>query len=560
MCAATPSGTLPVLYINTENAAPVTSKETYVTGTYYLDPMGKDGVQAFGSKDAPLPLQIKGRGNYTWTGFEKKPYRLKLDAKAELLGFRKSKHFGLLAHADDNKGFLRNAVGFKLSELIGLDWTPGQQPVEVVLNGDYIGLYFLTELIRVDKDRVNIVEQPDNITHPDSITGGWLVEIDNYRDDPNVIITEYDKEEIVFTYKTPEVLSAAQENFLRTQMTSVNDAIYTTDKSSTQWEQYIDIESLARFYIVQELMDNYESFHGSCYLYRDMGQDCKWKFGPVWDFGSSFNRDKTQYLYEGDVWHNTWIPELCRFPRFMERVKAIWQEFQATKLQEIYPFIDEYAFSITQATVADKQRWPKYGNDDEAARAAHIKQWLTATANWLRQQWGGHSSSQTSYHVFFNDNGTPAWQPVKIYIWDNVETYPNYTDGWPGKDMIWNEAQQRWEYTLTADRPLSAPMVIFNNGKPGKPDNQTEDLSLVDWGHYDRTGLQSVSVNSVNTDSSALQVWTTPGVLHVQTADEKQLTVYRADGTSFTLSLLPGINTISLPRGFYIVTGRKVTL
>lgn len=162
--------------------------------------------------------------------------------------------------------------------------------------------------------------------------------------------------------------------------------------------------------------------------------------------------------------------------------------------------------------------------------------------------------------MFFVDNGSPAWQPVKAYIWNNVASYPNYTGGWPGKDMIWNEAQQRWEYTLTVDRPLSAPMVIFNNGKSGVPVNQTADLSLVDWGHYNRTGLQSVSVNSVNADGAALHVWTTPGVLHVQSAEEKPLTVYRADGTSFTLSLHPGVNTISLPRGFYIMAGRKAIL
>ena len=57
-------------------------------------------------------LQIRGRGNYTWDWFEKKPYRIKLDKKAPLLGFNKSKHFVLLAHADDNLGFLRETDGF----------------------------------------------------------------------------------------------------------------------------------------------------------------------------------------------------------------------------------------------------------------------------------------------------------------------------------------------------------------------------------------------------------------------------------------------------------------
>lgn len=560
MWSASPSGSLPVLYINTADGTPVTSKETYTKGTYYLDPMGNDNVQGYGTKDAPLPLQIRGRGNYTWTGFDKKPYRLKLESKAGLLGFKKNRHFGLLAHADDNKGFLRNAVGFKLSELIGLAWTPGQQPVEVVLNGDYIGLYFLTELIRVDKDRVNIVEQPDNISDPDSITGGWLVEIDNYNDDPNVTITEYGNQQIVFTYKTPEALSEAQEVFLRTQMSAINDAIYNPDKSSSLWEQYIDMESLARFYIVQEIMDNYESFHGSCYLYRDMGPDRKWTFGPVWDFGSSFNRNKTQYLYEGDVWHNTWIPELCRFPRFMDRVKTIWQEFQASDFQQIYPYIDEYAAKIERATVADKQRWPQYGNGNEPERAAGVKQWITASADWLREQWGGRSDTETTYHVFFQDDGISPWQTVKAFIWDNTGTYPNYTGGWPGKDMTWNATHRRWEYTLTVGRPLTLPMILFNNGSTGKPANQTADFVMVDWGHYNRNGLSTVGVDITDMEAPGLELWTEAGILHVEASRKDTLTMYRVDGTIITFLLQPGLNSFFLPKGLYIVEGRKIVL
>ena len=90
------SGTLPVLYINAEEE--VASKETYVKGTYYIDDLGLEGYSSLGSADNPLPLQIKGRGNYTWTGFEKKPYRLKFDSKQTPLGMKKSKHFALLAH------------------------------------------------------------------------------------------------------------------------------------------------------------------------------------------------------------------------------------------------------------------------------------------------------------------------------------------------------------------------------------------------------------------------------------------------------------------------------
>jgi hypothetical protein len=67
------SGTLPVLFINTDNAQAITEKGVYIGGSYYLDAMGVPGYESIGSPDEPLRLQIKGRGNWTWVTYDKKP-------------------------------------------------------------------------------------------------------------------------------------------------------------------------------------------------------------------------------------------------------------------------------------------------------------------------------------------------------------------------------------------------------------------------------------------------------------------------------------------------------
>ena len=344
-------------------------------------------------------MEIKGRGNYSWTGFNKKPYRIKLADKQPLLGMIKSKHFTLLAHADDakdKKGYMRNAAGFELSKMIGMAWTPEAKPLEVVMNGDYIGLYFLTEHIRVDKDRVNIVEQEDEETDPEKVTGGWLVEIDNYDDDPHITLQEGGRTTMWITYKTPEVLSSQQESYLTQQMQLIDNLVYG-DKNSDELWQYLDMDALARFYIVQEIMDNYESFHGSCYLYKDMGDDQKWKFGPVWDFGSSFNRDKSQYIYQGDVWHNHWIPEICKFPAFMAHVKNIWKEFYPTQFNNIYTFTAEQLTLLKTAAEVDAQRWTEYnGNADLTKRINQVNERLRKNADWLNQQWSKDDENDPS--------------------------------------------------------------------------------------------------------------------------------------------------------------------
>ena len=424
--AASYSGTLPVLYIQTENKQQITSKDYYLNATYYLDALGLAGYQSIGSASAPLTMEIKGRGNYTWRDFNKKPYRIKLADKQPLLGLNKSKHFALMAHADDaqsKKGFMRNQVGFELSRMIGMEWTPATAPVEVVLNGDYIGLYFLTETIRVDKDRVNIVEQEDEETDAAAITGGWLVEIDNYDEDPHITIRENGYYNMWFTYKTPEVLSSAQESFLTDEMVRIDRLVYGDKNSSTLW-QYLDMDALAKFYIVQEIMDNYESFHGSCYLYREKGDGEKWKFGPVWDFGSSYNRNKDRYLFEGDVWHNHWIPEICKFPAFMARVKEIWKEFYP-QINNIYTFTGKQLTLLKSAAVADANRWSEYsGNRDLQKRINSVNTWLGSSVAWLNEQWKTSGNTGGNDNPGGNTGNNPEYNPSDevteyMYVWQN---------------------------------------------------------------------------------------------------------------------------------------------
>lgn len=382
------SGTLPVMFITTEGNSPIVSKEDYLNATYYVDALGLDGYESIGSADAPLPLQIRGRGNYTWIGFDKKPYRLKLASKAALLGMKKSRHFALLAHADDDCAFLRNTVGFELSRRLGLKFTPAQEPVEVVLNGEYIGLYMLTETIRIDEDRVNIVEQPDNETDEYNVTGGWLVEIDNYDEADQVRITEGNGEIIRFTYKSPEILSDVQKSYLTQQVTAMDNGIYASDKSRMGWADLIDVDSLVRFYIVQEILDNAESFHGSCYLHKDRGMDTKWIFGPVWDFGNSFRRSGHRFIYDGSPYGQTWIGEMAKFPSFQEKLIACWKNFHGGARADLGAFIDGFIARITTAAGYNAARWPDYGNPDVRACQARFESMMNDKIDWLVQQWG----------------------------------------------------------------------------------------------------------------------------------------------------------------------------
>ena len=381
------SGTLPVLYINTDNSIPVTSKDSYVAATCYVDPMGHEECPVSGTEEHPLALGIKGRGNWTWLGFDKKPYRLRLNAKEPMLGMRKSRHFALMAAADDNLGFMKSPLGYELSRRMKLAWTPDCRPLEVVLNGDYIGLYFLTENVRVDAGRVNVEEQPDN--SDDDVTGGWLVEVDNYNTDPHISVKVSDKSQNIWiTYKSPEILSAAQQDYLQSQFDAIRDAVYTNDKSSAEWENLIDVYAMARLYVVREILQDEEGFHGSFYLHKERGNGTKWIAGPVWDFGNAYNNNRHEFIWYYPQFECFFIDRIYQFPRFVEAVRNVFGDFYRDSYACLDQYIDSCAASIAAAAVSDFKRWPAYGTNDVVSKAETLKSYLHDKVDWLARQWG----------------------------------------------------------------------------------------------------------------------------------------------------------------------------
>ena len=387
--ATNPTGTLPVVYINTTNNQAIDSKDVYVTGSLYIDPLST-GQTALGSASSPVTAQFKGRGNYTWTGFDKKPYRIKFDAKQKVLGMPNNKHWCLLAHADDNLGFLRMPAAFRISEALGLRWTPRYRAVELVINGSYKGLYFLTEHVRIAGNRVAITEQEDGAT--DSVSGGWLVEIDNYRTEGNIAFTEGNGQDVMVSLKEPEVLSAQQRDYIVAQMNMLNTDLYDM---SSGLEQRLDMTEAAKYYLVQEIMEDCESYHGSCFLYKDRDRNGvvdKWKFGPVWDMGNAYMRHQEKWIYENPTWPQYWIGQLAQWPAFQQAVKEQWWIYYHTYKDQVRADIRAYADEIETAARKDGDVWRSTSNysdnsnyDDVRDRFFRRYDWRI---NWLYQQWG----------------------------------------------------------------------------------------------------------------------------------------------------------------------------
>lgn len=442
------SGTLPVLYINVYTDESHTQfnneiisrdldhKNYFSYAEYWLDTNGcqwlkEQGAEDLGSKDAPLPLEIKARGNWTRRGFSKKPFKLKLKDKQKMLGMTKSKHFALLAHADDSYGYLRNFTGFNLGKRIGLPWTPAQQPVEVVINNNYRGLYFLTESIRIEKNRVNITELDDLVSDPTLASGGYLVELDNYDEDNQIRMEEkscvggHHLDMLRITFDTPEEYSDLQRRFVTDQFSAMNDAVGAN--SNTLW-QYLDMDDAARYYIVEEIISHTESFHGSTYLFRDRGEGQKWHLSPLWDCGNAFSGPDNDFFYNHDSYGNTWIPSMRCNEAFNQKVRQTWMWFMTNCYNGIEQDIRQYVDHISAAAIADRNRWrdqptpeggqPVVDNTNMAERRDEVLRRLANKTSWLRSQFGDYTTAGT---VAEPERDTTPAAPLPEYLSSGVE-------------------------------------------------------------------------------------------------------------------------------------------
>ena len=402
-----PSWSLPVVEIETENHDSILDKEHYVRAIVKL-------LKNKGDTAEVLALGIKGRGNSTWK-MDKKPYKLKFEKKIDLTGGGKSKHYALLCFADGQYAYWDTLVGFELSRRIGLSWTPTMIPVELILNGDYQGLYFIVENIRVEKNRVNIVEQKNGEEAENAVTGGWLLEIDNTIEENQIYIYDKENKVIRFTYHSPDSLSQSQYRYLESYLNKVNKAVMTDDYSSTEWESYIDMEELTKFYIIQEVMDNPEGFAGSCWLSKDRGEDTKIKFGPVWDLGQSFVwRGEPDFITNvvilGMRYKQRWLTELLNFPRFQNSIRYHWYTFK--DLTDVNDLIESNVEVLKDACIYDHKRWPQYNDTFTEESANNFLERYLLKVRFLKEQWNETTK--------VNKNKS---QETKIWAHDNVLSF-----------------------------------------------------------------------------------------------------------------------------------------
>ena len=323
--------------------------------------------------------QIKGRGNYTWI-WEKKPYALKFDKKAEVLGMPAHKRWILLANWRD-RTLLRNDATFWLAKKAKaeLPYTVRGQFVELEFNGEHRGNYYLCEQIKIDENRVNIKEFKKDLG---DLTGGYLMEIDSYWDELNKFKSNYFKFKYMFkepdedtTDENTDPAYADGFTWMKTYINQFEKILKT--KSAVEagdYAQKLDVDSAIMLMIINELTGNRDFFQGyphngphSTYLYKDKGENKKLFMGPVWDFdyetfipADYYGRDSHNnpiYTWRGFDNHGFYYYFLCHNQSFVDRIKYLW-ELRKPEFAKLPAYINEMVEKLALSQHFDEIMWP----------------------------------------------------------------------------------------------------------------------------------------------------------------------------------------------------------
>lgn len=390
--------------------------------------------------------QMKGRGNNTFS-YNKKPYQIKLEKKAALSGMNKAKTWVLLANWND-VSLLRNQIVLDIAKETGLRNALSCVQADVWINGEYNGLYLMTEKIQIKKGRLDLKDleeateevnsaapgsfqifkaKTENLSlirgyrvpvNPDDITGGYIFTMEKYARLRDYKVPGFrTKKDLSIRIKEPTYPSREQTEYLGNLINNMHQAVIAEDgickATGKSYTEYIDISSFALKYLIEDWTKNYDFFGGSQFMYKDADErDPLIYAGPAWDYDLAFGNMRDRgYSPNGNyltaVSRRTsnlyWL--LSRHDVFMEEVCGIWREkfrpAAAVLLGEaeapdgsILCSLDEYSERIRKSAEMNYARWSISRNTDEKAggsfdnAVAYLKRWIGQRTASMDENYG----------------------------------------------------------------------------------------------------------------------------------------------------------------------------
>ena len=431
------SSNLPIVIINTNGQVILDDpKISADLGIISNTTGGRNLVtDAWNHYSGKVGIEIRGQSSQQ---FPMKSYSIELQ-KADGSSNNKSL-FGLPVESDwvlyapyNDKTLMHNFLAYTISREMG-DWAANCRYVELLVNGEYKGIYVFMEKIKRKAGRVNISSISNTDTSGDALTGGYIISIDKEADG---WFSNYKagNGNVQFSYVYPKIdkINNQQKAYIKNYTDSFEYSLHSNSfqDKNTGWRRFADEKTFIDYFIVNELSHNVDAYRLSSYFYKDRNTiDGKLKAGPVWDYDLAFrnanycdgsNTNGWAYKFNsvcpGDFWQvPAWWDILLSDTAFRSNLYCRWKELRQTSLStdRLTFLIDSVAALTSEARERHFAQWPVLGQyiwPNPLPIPTSYEGEISLLKNWLGQRlaWLDDNIQRTGICAGYPENEEPSF-------------------------------------------------------------------------------------------------------------------------------------------------------
>lgn len=423
------SSNLPIVVINTEGQAIMDNPKVNVkmgiidngpgNRNYYKNPNNNNQPDPFNHYYGTVGIEHRGSASQF---FPKKPYGFETrdgtdkSVKVSMLGMPLESDWILNASYTD-KTLMRDVLTYHLSNEMGM-YASRTKYVELVLDGDYRGIYILMEKIKRDVNRVDIVSLKPTDNSGDALTGGYILKIDKNTGTPNAYwkspypANNLMEINVMVEYPKKDVITTEQFEYIKNHFTNFEHTLNGPNfKDPVEgYVKYIDVNTFVDYFLLTELTYNIDAFRLSIYFYKDRdSRNPKIKMGAPWDYDHAYGNANYCKGWETNHWAYDFIREFCpqddkqtpiwwsrllQDREFCLKVRNRWQQLRQNQWSntKIMDFVDQNAALLSESQVRNFQRWPLLGEwiwpnyywgNTYQEEVAWFKNWTQQRLSWL---------------------------------------------------------------------------------------------------------------------------------------------------------------------------------
>ncbi|MFY0606633.1 MAG: CotH kinase family protein [Cyclobacteriaceae bacterium] len=407
---------------------------TDISNSEYVNYRGKIQIEVRGSTSQDLPKK-----QYSFTTYDNA--YLNKD-NVSLLGFPEENDFILNGLAFE-PSLIRDYLTYNLARDLG-EYVTRTQYCEVVLNGDYVGLYVLQEKIKADNNRVDINKVDPEDNQLPNLSGGYIIKSDKTTGNDPVAWEMPNSSgwnvQFIHHIPSPEDITQSQTNYIKSVFEDLERQAINNSLTSG-FPSIIDVPSFVDFMLLNELASNPDAYQFSTFFHKD--RNGKLRAGPLWDINLSYGNDLFDLGFDRshtNVWQfefensgATFWKSLFYNSQFRCYLSKRWNELsqsdQPLNIVSLHNRIDEIVSTIAEAGERDRARWGI--NIDHNQEIQNMKSWLSTRVNWMNNNIGSFSNCAnvetpdlviTKIHYHPEDNEFDQKDQEFIEIYNNEST------------------------------------------------------------------------------------------------------------------------------------------